>query len=96
MALQSIELVVEAYVNNLSYETNNSVSEASAFIAALQEIVMRRPVSVTIDGNSVRFDYSLLKSELDRARLWMSSRSNSSSVNGGANRIYDQSNIRGY
>jgi hypothetical protein len=94
MALANIQTVIEAYVTNLSYQSNNSPSEAKAFIAACQELIVRRPERTMIDGNMVSFSTKELKSELQLARSWLAANDSSSKSSSGTF-YYDTSNIRG-
>lgn len=79
---------------SIDYDLVRSPTKCRAHIAALRKLVLRRPKSVSIDGNQMSFE--VIREMLVRAEQWLQSNDDSQvSVNGSQNRIYDMSRIRG-
>ena len=96
MPITPIDTLYETFVANLSWEVTKSVASCQACLAAAVELAARRPVKVEIDGNSVAFDYVLLRSQIDFMRRFLADndttleQANASS----AVRVYDMSDMR--
>lgn len=92
----SLEDVARVYVDSIGYDlSGGSVGMCEVFIAACRILQLRRPTSVTVDGNPVAFDYKAIAGHLKRAEIWIST--NRPSNVGGANesvRTYDMSGVR--
>lgn len=96
MALQPLSTVVETYVNNIGYRTQNSVVMANAFVEAAMQLQVRRAEQVTVDGQVVKFDQQALATQIAEAKQWVASNDTSASaIPNAGTRYYDHSNIRG-
>lgn len=63
-----------AYDDNASYDEDNSVSKAKAFITAVRMLIRRLNADAARGVNSVRFDRAALQRELDRAQDFIAGR----------------------
>ena len=84
--------VWDAYDNNASYDVDESVSKAEAFIEACRILLRRRPTQVSVDGTSSSFEAGAIRQELEDARKWLAT--NNTSANGGSVRHLDFRNLR--
>jgi hypothetical protein len=93
--METIEQLIETACENLDYDLDNSVTKAKACIAALRQVKLRRPRSVTVGGNPVSFEE--LASLLERAENWLAanwSATGSGSAGSSSSNYYDLSNVR--
>ena len=93
--LESLELVLERYINSLSYSVSGSVADAKLFLVAAMELQIRRPEQVTIDGQIVKFDSRILPAQIQEARRWIAANDTAAANPSSVVRYYDHSNIRG-
>lgn len=81
-----------AYADNISYEEDQSVAKARAFITACQLLIGKR-ASALGAANSVQFgDQAQLQRQIDHARQWLAA--NDTSRHTGSVRFLDFSNVR--
>lgn len=85
MPLSSTSTLAEikaAYADNASYEANDSVSQAQAFIAACRLLLLKLPKR-TVTGNryELELDLDLIRDELEAAKRWASVRGSNDSGN---------------
>lgn len=99
MTLQPIQTIVEQYVLNMNYEVNGSIAEARLFYASVNELLLRRPTRVVIDGDTTEFDYKAMNNALTRVASWLRANGGmvtpQASTGGGNTYVYDHTNIRG-
>lgn len=88
MALRPLQVVIEQYVNSISYA---NVASAKLFIAAGRELLVRRPQKTVVDGQVLEFDQKVIAAQVEEAERWVTSMANANA----SVRFYDQSNIRG-
>lgn len=96
MALSPLSTVVENYVTNIGYAITPDVAKAKLFLAAAMELQVRRPTSVTVDGQIVEFDYRAMAAQIQEARRWLAANDTTASQPSSGSRYYDHSDIRGY
>ncbi len=92
----TVEDLVFYLIQNSCFDTDRSVEKARLFVKYASELAIRKPTSVTIDGNSTKWDHSQLLDDLARARRWLAANDPAltSSGSGGGSRYYDHSDIR--
>jgi hypothetical protein len=61
-----------SYDTNVSYEEDQSVAKAQAFITAAGMILRRRPQQMGVGGQSISFES--IRDELKHARRWLAAR----------------------
>jgi hypothetical protein len=81
------QAVWDAYDDNASYEEDESVSKAQAFITVCRVLLRRRPNQVSVDGTTTSFEAGAIQKALDDARKWLAL--NNTSDNGGSVRHLD-------
>lgn len=81
------EQVWDAYDDNASYQEDESVTKAQAFITACRLLLRRRPNQISQNGQSVAFEAGAIQKGLDDAREWLAL--NNTSANGGSVRHLD-------
>lgn len=91
MAVRPISEVVEQYVDNLGYFVTGSTVQAGLFITAVMELLVRRPETIVVAGNTTKFSHSVLQKQLEEAQNWLAA-NRTTVVN---SQYYDISNIRG-
>lgn len=79
--------VWDEYDDNASYEEDESVSKAQAFITACRFLLRRRPNQISVDGTTTAFEPGAIQRALDDARKWLAL--NNTSANGGSVRHLD-------
>ncbi|HBE72463.1 MAG TPA: hypothetical protein DDW52_30385 [Planctomycetaceae bacterium] len=92
----TVEDLVFYLVQNACYDAEHSVTKARLFVRYAAELAIRKPTSVTIDGNTSKWDHSQLLEDLARARRWLAANDPAltSRGTGGGPRYYDHSDIR--
>jgi hypothetical protein len=94
MPLTPLRTVVETYIANIAWEAEQDLTKAKAFLAAAEEIAIRRPTRGDIDGHQIVFDYVHVRDNIRRARAYVNANAGSG-TSSGTLRAYDMSNIRG-
>lgn len=89
-ALDEIVSVAESAVD---YDLTNDRDKCITLIGALRKLRIRRPRSVTVEGNPVSFE-DLMRMLTD-AEHWLANHP-APGTNGGSTTYYDTTNIRGY
>jgi hypothetical protein len=81
-----------AYLDNLSYQTDSSVSKARAFVEACVALLMTLPKSIATGGTNADLNPELIQKQLEYAQRWLAL--NNTSSNGGSVRHLDFRNLR--
>lgn len=81
-----------AYFDNLSYETDGSVTKARAFIEACNYLLLTLPKSIGTGDTNAAMSPELIQKQLDFARRWVAL--NNTSSNGGGVRHLSFRNLR--
>lgn len=78
-----------AYLDNVSYEEDNSTSKAAAFITACKMLLLKRPSQMSAGGSVTFGSQADIQKELDNAKRWLSQKQQ-----GGSYSYFDFSNAR--
>jgi hypothetical protein len=78
-----------AYLDNVSYEEDNSTAKAAAFITACKMLLLKRPSSLSAGGSVTFGSQSDIRAELEAAQRWLSQ-----SQEGGSVKHLDFRNVR--
>lgn len=78
-----------AYLDNVSYEEDNSTSKATAFITACKMLLLKRPSSMSAGGSVTFGSQADIRAELDNAIQWLNAKQQ-----GGSYSYLDFSNVR--
>lgn len=83
----------ECYADNLSYETDGSVTKARAFIEACKYLLLTLPKSIGVTGGTnAAMSPELIQRQLEYAQRWVAL--NNTSSNGGSVRHLSFRNLR--
>ena len=82
-----------AFLDNLGYESANSVSMAQNFVAACRALLLVLPAESHQDRGGTTFSPALIKQELENARLWLAM--NPGTAGGGSGRYLAIDQLRG-
>lgn len=64
-----------AYLDNGSYEEDQSLAKARGFVTACRLLLFRLPKrSKSANGHEVEFDPAVIQAELQRARAWIAAK----------------------
>lgn len=79
--------VYAAYADNASYEENDSLSEAKAFVSACRLLLsplhsVKRSAAGGRSGTEVELSQELLQKQLDQAREWVAQKQSAASHGG--------------
>ncbi|MEO1526726.1 MAG: hypothetical protein AAFX06_14925 [Planctomycetota bacterium] len=77
----------------IDYDLVNDPSKCRSFIAAMRKLVLRRPKSVSVDGNPVSLEQ--IEGMLRTAELWLLANDTAPSGSASEVQVYDMSGIRG-
>lgn len=91
----SLDEIAAAYVNNAGYDlSGGSVAMAEEFVIACRALQVRRPTSVSVDGNPVSFDYRAIPDQMNRALQWISANKTQANGSSSTAKIYNMSGVR--
>ncbi len=84
---------VQSYIDNAGYQT---LEQAELYQAAIRVLVVLRPQTATIGGESISFNGGVLASELDRVSQFIRSKQVAAGTGGRDTRVrtYDHSSLR--
>lgn len=77
------------YLDNVSYEEDNSTSKAQAFITACKMLLMKRPSQMAVSGGVTFGSQADIQAELENAKRWLQQ-----NTQGGSVSYLDFSNVR--
>lgn len=75
--------IVAAYLDNLNYDINESVSECRSFVAACRALLVMHPSNWSQSGANIQFSPELWQRQLDDAKSWLAANGDSSGVGSG-------------
>jgi hypothetical protein len=92
----TLDEIAAAYLDSAGYDLpGGSVAMCEDFVVACRALQLKRPVSVTVDGNPVTFDYRAMADQLRHALSWLAANRVPSGAGGIAGvRTYDMSGVR--
>lgn len=79
--------IVGQYLDNLSYDSNNSASQCRAFIAACRALLVMHPANWQQSGVTIQYDAKQWQQQLDEARNWLSVNGSGSQSDGGVTHL---------
>ena len=88
-----------AYLTNLSYEEDASVSKGKAFVSACRAILAIRPEEAVKggggkSGSSLRFNVAAVQAQLEACQRWLAANDDTGSDSSGSVRHVDFANFR--
>lgn len=89
--MATLDEIVAIAEESVDYDLTNDRDKCIALIGALRKLRIRRPKSVTVDGNPVSFED--LMQILRDAESWLAANPASGSA-GGSTAYYDMSDLR--